>query len=54
MALEDNLKEHKETAMLQAFVRNAVTRLGVADYLRGLSNILHPVYKRDHVDDQHL
>jgi hypothetical protein len=44
MALDDILKEHKKTAILQAFVRDTVTRLGIEDYLRGLRNVLHPVY----------
>jgi len=54
MALGDTLKGHEEAARLRHFVRSIATRLDLDDYLRCLRNVLHPVYRRDHIDNQHL
>lgn len=54
MALGNTLKGCKEAVRLQGFVRSAVTYLGIEDYLRWLRNVLHPAYRRDHIDNQHL
>ena len=48
------LNRQKSLAVLQFTAKNIVTKFGVDDHVRWLRNTLHPAYRRNHTDNEHL
>ena len=48
------LRANRDFTKFQHLVKGAATKLGIEDQVRWVRNTLHPTYRRDHADNQHL